>query len=996
MSDRPRGTGSREHFTISYAGFNRPWATWIAHQLEQLGHRTTLLRWDPPLSLPLVEALENLLDIPGRVLLVLDDWYFSLGPRTDDEWAEALQLVVPAHLDRIAAVSVATRALPVGGARLLPVDVRDLDSREARRRILVRLGEDRTAPARNGDGSDSAPRFPNDPPSVWHVPRRNIRFTGREWALDELHKRFEEAGRSGARCALRGISGVGKSQIGVEYAHRFGNDYDVVWWINAGFRATAREQFAELAPRLGLRVGESLGERIRAVHEALRTGTPHKRWLLILDSADDLSQVEDLLPEGSGHVLITTLTQDWASSGSVSEIPIKPFTRPESIAYARRRAPRLTEREADQLADSVQDLPLLLAQTAAWLAANTMSAKEYVALIRRGEASQIAIRISDDYPMGFQTSWSITLNTLEETNPEAVELLNLFALFSPETIPARLLQAAHPSDLPEHLAALAGDPIRWHTALRRLSEATAVHIDYVESSETEPYVDNVSMHRLYHSFLTSTLTEERRESLSATACEVLAGADPRRPSDTREWSRYAELIPHLETSGALSSTRPVVRQLVLNCIEYLRVRGENRTGLRLCEQTVARWRNRLEPDDPSMLVLTHQHGNMLRRVGRYREAEAVGRAVVDLLSASRPADDLDLLRAKDGLGGTLMALGAYTEAQAFYEESSRASLAALGEEAPRTLQLRDNLASVLALLGHYKGSLELHRTNLLTRERLLRPRHHLTLYSGLHYAWILRLLGRYQEATSRQEQNVRAHRQVMGLYTPQTLLAEHNLALCMRRFGDLQAAETLMGGVVERFTQRQGPRHPDTLLVRADYATFIREHGDLERAREMAASVAASYRDLVGPVHPYAVGTAGNVGLALWKFGEREEALRIAERSLAGMRHAVGDDHPWTLGCALNASGARNLAGDEESALALTRETLERATRVMGETHPLTLSCRAALSEDLRSLRRGQEAAKLEQEVLQQLSDGLGAQHPHTMAVRRRERPYWDFEPQQG
>jgi hypothetical protein len=114
------------------------------------------------------------------------------------------------------------------------------------------------------------------------------------------------------------------------------------------------------------------------------------------------------------------------------------------------------------------------------------------------------------------------------------------------------------------------------------------------------------------------------------------------------------------------------------------------------------------------------------------------------------------------------------------------------------------------------------------------------------------------------------------------------------------------------------------------------------------------------------------------------------------MRHAVGDDHPWTLGCALNASGARNLAGDEESALALTRATLERATRVMGETHPLTLSCRAALSEDLRSLRRGQEAAKLEQEVLQQLSDGLGAQHPHTMAVRRRERPYWDFEPQQG
>nr|WP_289917549.1 hypothetical protein [Streptomyces sp. S.PB5] len=194
---------------------------------------------------------------------------------------------------------------------------------------------------------------------------------------------------------------------------------------------------------------------------------------------------------------------------------MQPFRRPESVAYVRRRAQRLTDAEADQLADAVQDLPLLLAQTAAWLDANAMPAKDYISMIRRGEASMIGIRISSDYPMGFQTSWSTTLNTLGENNPEAVELLHLFALFSPDAIPVRLMQAARPSDLPDHLAALAGDPIRWHTALRRLSESTAVRLDYVESTDAEPAVDRVSMHRLYHSFLVSTLTEERREALSA-------------------------------------------------------------------------------------------------------------------------------------------------------------------------------------------------------------------------------------------------------------------------------------------------------------------------------------------------------------------------------------------------------------------------------------------------------------------------------------------------
>lgn len=992
MAEQSRGS-AREHFTISHAGYNRPWATWIAYQLEGLGHSTSLLRWNPPLSRPLARALDDLLSAPGRILLVLDDWYFSLGPRSDEEWTDALREVVPPNADRFAAVSVASRALPSTAATLHPVDLRDLDPREARRRVLRRLGLD-PAGAPAAEGEYAAPRFPNDPPSVWNVPRRNVRFTGRDQVLEEVHKRFEESGPGDARCALRGISGVGKSQIAIEYAHRFANDYDVVWWVGAGFRATAREQFAELAPRLDLPVGQELGERIRAVHEALRTGRPHRRWLVVLDSADDIAQTEDLLPEGNGHVLITTLTQDWAVSGGVAEVPVESFTRAESVAYARRRAERLTEAECDQLADAVQDLPLLLAQTSAWLAANPMPAKDYIAMIRRGEASQIGIRISSDYPMGFQTSWSITLNTLQEGSPETVELLNLFGLFSPEAIPVHLMQSARPEDLPEHLAGLAADPIRWHTALRRLSESTAVRMDYVESGDTEPFVDKVSMHRLYHSFLLSTLSEERRESLSGTAGRVLAGADPRRPTDTREWPRYAELIPHLETAGALDSGEPVVRRLVLNCIEYLRVRGENRAGLRLCEQAVARWRNRLTPGDPVMLILVHEHANMLRRCGRYQEAEAVGRAVVDLLAASRPADDPDLLRARNGLGGTLVALGAYTDAHELFDASVRSYTASLGPEAPRTLQDRSNLANVLALLGRYEESLELHRTNLLVRERLLRPRHHLTLHSGTRYAWMLRLLGRYSDAASRQELNVRAHRQVMDRYTPQALFAEHNLALCLRRSGDHAAAGALMRGVMERFIQRQGPRHPDALLVQADYATFIREHGDLEQARRLVTAVAGHYRELVGPAHPYAVGTAGNTGLVLWEYGEREEALHIAEQALDGMERALGPDHPWTIGCALNAAGARHLAGDEEGALALSRRILVRAKRTMKETHPLTLSCKAALADDLRALRRVQEADKLEQETLQQLAETLGAQHPHTMSIRRRERPYWDFEPQ--
>jgi tetratricopeptide (TPR) repeat protein len=982
------------HVTISYAAVQRSWATWIAHQLEGVGCETTLVHWQPMPRARLADSLAGLLQAPGRILLVLDDRYLHGEDRAEDEWEQAVRVVVRPHRERFAAVDLCTGDTPVP-AMLEAVDLRDLDEAEARRRVLRRLGlTTDPEPPRAGNPDDPhRPRFPNDPPPVWNVPRRNRRFTGRDTVLDELHSRFGAGGQRSARCALRGMSGVGKTQLAIEYAHRYAHEYDVVWWVGARFRAPAREQLAQLAPRLELPVGQELGERIRAVHEALRTGVPYRSWLLVLDSADDMEQIEDLLPDGNGHVLVTTLTQDWAASGDVEEIEVRPFQRPESVAYLRRRTERLTDAEADQLAEAVDDLPLLLAQTGAWLNANPMPAPDYIAMIRQGDAGQIGIRISSDYPMGFQTSWSIALNTLQEAHPEAVELLHLFALFSPDTIPVRLMQSAHPSDLPPHLAALAADPVRWAEVLRRLSESSLVRLDHGQSGDAEPTVDNATMHRLYQAFLLSTLTEERHQELSAVACALLAGADPRRPTDTREWTRYAELIPHLETAGALSSTTPGVRQLVLNCIEYMRVRGESRDALRLCERTLNRWRHQLAPDDRDMLVLIHDHANMLRRTGRYPEAEAVGRAVLEHLAQTRTADDPDLLRARNGLAGTLVSLGQYGEAYQMFAECVEAYSRTLGPEAPRTLQDRGNLAVVTSLVGKYGESLRMHRDILLIRERHLAPRHHLTLRSSMFTAWMLRLIGHYAEATARQELNVRAHRTIMDRFTPQTLLAEHNLALCLAGRGDLESAGPLMRSVVERFVQRQGPNHPDSLLVQADFAMLRCRLGGLEEALGLATTVADEYAALVGPTHPYAVGTAGNVAFALGLCGDASEALHRAEQALRGMRAAVGPAHPWSLGAQLNTGRARKLAGDEEGAAELSGEVLESARIVLGPTHPFTLLCAAARADDLRALRRPGEAAELEGTAYQKLSEDLGLGHPHALAVRRGERPFWAFEP---
>lgn len=951
---RTSGTWSPDHVTISYAGSHRAWATWAAHQLQRHGCRTDLLRWDPPPGVPLNRLLTDLLGAPGRILLLLDEGYLRLGHRTEAEWAEALADVVAPRLDRFAALDLSTRALPAAAAVLGPPALRELEPAEALRRMLAALGLERTEPDAEED-APVAPRFPDAPPAVWNVPRRNLRFTGRDPVLEELHALFESGGPAGARVALRGISGVGKSQIVIEYAHRFANEYDVVWWISASFRATARQQFADLADRLQLTDARALGERVRAVREALRTG--RRRWLLIVDSADDMEQVDDLLPESGGHVAITTLTRGWAASGGVAEIQVDRFTRAESVSYARRHVERLTDDEADQLADAVEDFPLLLAQTTAWLDANRMPAADYIARLRRADADDIGIQTLPDYPIGFQASWAITLSSLEQDNPKTTELLRLFAMFSPGSIPVRQLQQAR-GDLPAHLTELAADPARWQNALARLSESTAVRMDYVQGSDSDTYVDSVEMHRLYHRFLRRTLSPADRDELSAVACRVLVSADPQRPSDVRAWPTYAGLLPHLYPSGALESAEDSVRELVLNCIEYLRLRDEESTGLTLCEQVLARWRVRLPATHPSMLVLVHQHANMLRRCGRYREAEAVGRAVVEQLEYERAADDAELLRAQVGLGGTLMALGLFEEAHQLCDRVWRAYDALEGPEAPHTQGSLHNLGVALGLLGRYLEAAAVHRELLALRQRLLPPNHRLTLLTGLTYARSLRLLGRHQEAAALQDANTRLHRETMGEYHTQTLLALHNQALCLRRSGEYEAAGELLRGLVERCGQLQGARHPMTLMMQADHASFLRSHGDPVEAADLTLQVAEDYRHLLGEDHPNTVGVQGNLGLVYWRLGDHAGARRLVEQALRGMTAALGADHPWTLGCALNAAAVRRLSGREEEALAGREDTLRRARGAVDDGHPLLLACVAALS--------------------------TAADEP----------PYWDFEPQ--
>ncbi|MEU6824466.1 FxSxx-COOH system tetratricopeptide repeat protein [Streptomyces atriruber] len=948
----------RPHVTVVFAGQSESWAKWIEHQIRATGRGTTLVRWNPLQRPPTADALTDLLEGPGRILLLIDDWYEKLGTERFEAWAAALREVLPAHRDRIAAVSITAKALPDAVIALAPVELRGLRPEAARSRVLECAG---IAAPMTLVALAPGPRFPDDLPEVWNAQRRNRRFTGRTRLLETVHDTFAAAGGDGCALALHGPGGMGKTQLALEYVHRFAGDYDIVWWVTAAGRITPREQFAALAPRLGIEVSGQLDTVIDAVRRELtRTTRP---WLLVLDGAEAPDKVRDLIPEGRGHVLVTTLSADWAAHTEAA-VAIPPFERAESVAFVGRRAARLAEEDAERLAEAVEDMPLLLDQMAAWLDVTpTADVPGYIKDIRGGRPDRFGVVESRDYPESFQVAWAKTLNTLREGAATAWQLLNLLACFSPDVVPVRLLQTARRGDLPRPLAELVSEPSSWNTALRRLSEITSMRVEYEPGRMDIQRVSTLRMHRLFHRYVVGIQSPHDRTRYSEAARKVLVTADPRDPGSRANWARYAELIPHLEPSGALASTDDDVRELVLNCIEYLRMRGEEEDGRWLSREAVRHWRAASGPTDRAVLVAVHQQANMLRSLGRTTEAEAVGREILDRLTASGSARPIEVIRAKDGLAGTLMAMGRYDEARGLFEDAAGQASAELGgESVPRTLSLRSNLAVALGLQGHYGDALALHRRILEDRVQLLGGKNPLTLHSALRTAWILRLLGNYAEARQIQGHNSRLHAQVLDHRHSQTLYAEHNLALCDRRLGDLAAAQEGMGQVHEKVLRRRGERHPDSLMVACDYAMLLRQVGRPDQARELAERTADLYRHQLGAAHPYAIGARDNVAGLLRDAGDVDAALVLSGRVRADMERAVGPGHPWALGCALNGAITLILAGDTESAAAVAGPAAEWSVRVVGESHVLT--------RDLRSiLTLGPEL----------LVGGV---------------PHWDFEPQ--
>ena len=344
------------------------------------------------------------------------------------------------------------------------------------------------------------------PPLIWRVPhRRNPNFTDREDVLQNLDRLFDESPLQ----FLHGLFGTGKSQIAVEYLHRYAMESRIVWWISSDEPSRLGADYVALADALELpRVDpSSQPEATEALKSWLRENTS---WILVFDNAPDPESVAEYLPpESDGKILVTSVNPNWRALGTPTRVGT--LDRKFSVLLLQRRSTDTSADAGNALAEELGDFPLALEQAGAYIEASGSTFDGYLRLFQeRTKELLAAMPPPIDYPHSITTTWELSFQRIRATAPAAAVLLNLCSFLSPEDIPIEMLRVA--SDrLPNALSEAINDPL----ALNRILETVRRY------SLMEVSGDSLSMHRLVQVVARNRLSGPETIEYSRAALEVV-------------------------------------------------------------------------------------------------------------------------------------------------------------------------------------------------------------------------------------------------------------------------------------------------------------------------------------------------------------------------------------------------------------------------------------------------------------------------------------------
>ena len=520
-------------------------------------------------------------------------------------------------------------------------------------------------------------------------------FIGREGFLQELHTRLQ----SKRRVAISAPAGMGKTAVAAEYARRFADAYERIFYFNLASAASWLADNLELAERLVLPIAAK-EQNLATISQALQDWlAQHPNTLLIIDNVGDIA-----LPQTPELPACYTLllTRKTAIDASIAHIHLATLEAEKGALLLLRQSGHLAAdvalEQADAqsraiaitLASAMDGLPLALTLAGAYIRTTRSRLPEFLATYQDYAARLVRLKVAKNSAIdAIAITCSLPSLYIKKTLPLATELLRLCVVLAPIDIPRALfLQGA--SELTPALQKLAQNPALLDEALTLLESLNLLVVDRATGL--------LSMQMTVQETLCQAQQPENRNSLVTRALQafsyLLAAQEQARPA-TR--MRVVAHILHLANE---SSEWIIPSEAVANTFSWAAsLLWEQRLvqdAELLLRKALMIWERILGSGHETVSVATRNLGTLNALLKNYTEAETLLQNAMLARSRALGASHPDVLLCLLDLASIYAEQDKRDETRACYLEVLKIGESALDQEHPLLVVAAHKLAILAA------------------------------------------------------------------------------------------------------------------------------------------------------------------------------------------------------------------------------------------------------------------------------------------------------------
>ncbi|MDA1192597.1 MAG: tetratricopeptide repeat protein [Candidatus Poribacteria bacterium] len=598
-------------------------------------------------------------------------------------------------------------------------------------------------------------------------------FIGRNEALKTLHDTLSKDG-STVVVAIAGIGGVGKTQLAIEYAHRFGGNYQGgIAWLR-GDREHLVGEMARLSERLGLRreSNETDDSLIRRATELLIQKTA--RTLIVIDGAQDwrrLSGWMTRLRNAPQHdVLLTTRNPSLAPTYEVQTIRLTTLSEEDGLELLFRYAesperprpePDSVEYESAQaLVRRMGRLPLALRLAGGSLNLRPMTTfaaydaryvEHGVDMIDRD--ARMLLNAETTIESTFEPTWQ-RLNDQPDLS-ETRRLVATLAFFGDAPVSTALVSKA--SGLAQSF------PSPFDEAFLRGQQIGVLEALTAERARCNPLIQHL---------VRKWVSEDEAREIAAKVATALTATIPASDDDLLTQLRSInEERPHLDR--ALRNIRAFGMEgdsveFLLRMGRYHRFTGELESAKTLIMRALTHYEDVHGNGHVKITPIIDQYGLALYEMGDLEGAkdqfERTLRITVNQLGQEHP----DIPLRVNHLARVYQDQGDWDTARSLYEKTIRLAERVLGAHHPTVAKLCDNLGVVHRQMGSFQAARDATQRALDIDERAFGRDHPNVAIRSANFGLVCQQMSDMRNARLLYERALQINRATFGEDHPRT------------------------------------------------------------------------------------------------------------------------------------------------------------------------------------------------------------------------------------